>query len=1098
MKHAWEARARELAHLHAVLAARRPALVVLTGAPGMGKTTLLETWAAPRDRARLGGRRRRRLPPAGGDGPSTDERGFRAALLAATCETDDGARRARARATVSRSAGAPPHARSAAQRARPARAVPGPARRLLPEPAVRGVVRGRLPAGAAALRRAPWSSGSRCAVRTASSDYADRVVALGKLAPADVHAALASLGDALRPPLAPHELEVYAQRGPRPRRARQPDARAAAGGRGMSASASSLFDPDSFVDRVAEQALFHRLLRFEDDARVLTIQDGRGRGKSHLLRLLRASVQVRQPGGGGLLRRARRALAVRSVLVHGRGGAGAERVRRDRPARPARGRGAALRSPDGRARRPARARRDRHAWSAGATVAGISVGGDLVINAPPPTSDLALQERLRDEATKAFRRDLRALSAERSVVLLVDAFEASAQELADWIHGLLHERARSGGDKLVLVLAGQRISTATLKLMLGARFARCRALGQRALQLGARPRAGRARRARRPALRRRRRRLPREQARGRPPDRPDGRQHRPVPARGGRVMSLASFIAALDESGDPGPRARRPDRRDRRATASSRCSSRPARCRGASTRRSSACCAGARTTSPATRGCCASSASTRSSSRARPAASSTTTASASLCSRAFATERRDALRELTGRLVAHFEAAHADGARLEEDAARVGRIVQQANFARYRRLAATLETRLLTPLLEAVYQLSLVSSRDALAFLERQLASYEDSGRYTVCRVLIGGARDVVSGLDGRMPTPARCWSGSRTGTGGCSSGWSAPSGPSACSRPLCLGDPARSAAAAGGARRARAGAAAAVPAARGARDVRGGGLGGGGLRRRRAPTATCGWRARRCCSSSRPRRSCSSARRSPLASDPRALVCALTELADAELRCGRRDEALASRAARARPGADGAARRCARRTWRWARSCRPASPRRTRCCWTPSSPRPRRCWPGSATPSRSSGERSSARGSCGSAGSAAGAARRWRAWSTPSCQLGWPTSCARSSRSSAAHSRSRRSATPTRSRTSLDAADAAAGARRPGLALDAAAPARAGARRGRTRRRGRRRARRRRTPLGRLRPRGLGRAGRRPSWRRCSRAPATASAPTR
>jgi hypothetical protein len=105
----------------------------------------------------------------------------------------------------------------------------------------------------------------------------------------------------------------------------------------------------------------------------------------------------------------------------------------------------------------------------GSTVAGLSVGGDLIINAPAGDHDLALQERLRDEATKAFRRDLRELAATRGIVLLVDAFEASTQELADWIHGLLRERL-DDADKLVVVLAGQRISTATLKMMLGARF----------------------------------------------------------------------------------------------------------------------------------------------------------------------------------------------------------------------------------------------------------------------------------------------------------------------------------------------------------------------------------------------------------------------------------------------------------------------------------------------------------------------------------------------------------------------------------------------------------------------------------------------------
>jgi hypothetical protein len=237
----------------------------------------------------------------------------------------------------------------------------------------------------------------------------------------------------------------------------------------MSASASSLFDPDSFVDRVAEQAIFHALLRFEDDARVLTIKDGRGRGKSHLLRLLRHQCMFGNPAVAvsyvaldelspcdpySFAVAAARALsefdgvdlpAMREV----------EERRFDR-------RMGALADLHGRA--------DGGSVAAGAHVAGISVGGDLVINAPAGDHDLALQERLRDEATRAFRRDLRELSAAREVVLLVDAFEASTQELADWIHGLLRERLEEA-DKLVLVLAGQRISTATLKLMLGARFA---------------------------------------------------------------------------------------------------------------------------------------------------------------------------------------------------------------------------------------------------------------------------------------------------------------------------------------------------------------------------------------------------------------------------------------------------------------------------------------------------------------------------------------------------------------------------------------------------------------------------------------------------
>jgi hypothetical protein len=59
------------------------------------------------------------------------------------------------------------------------------------------------------VRRGRGDRGIAVRLAHCLSDRADRVVALGKLAPADVHEALSSLGGALRPPLAPHELEVY-------------------------------------------------------------------------------------------------------------------------------------------------------------------------------------------------------------------------------------------------------------------------------------------------------------------------------------------------------------------------------------------------------------------------------------------------------------------------------------------------------------------------------------------------------------------------------------------------------------------------------------------------------------------------------------------------------------------------------------------------------------------------------------------------------------------------------------------------------------------------------------------------------------------------
>ena len=162
--------------------------------------------------------------------------------------------------------------------------------------------------------------------------------------------------------------------------------------------------------------------------------------------------------------------------------------------------------------------------------------------------------------------------------------------------------------------------------------------------------------------------------------------------------------------------------------------------------------------------------------------------------------------------------------------------------------------------------------------------------------------------------------------------------------------------------------------------------------------------------------------------------MCALTELADAELRCGRRDEALAT----ALRALDLARMQLLEVRsphvalgWSLSACFAEEDPR----CWTPSSPRPRRCWPALATPCRWSGE-----------GSSGAPAAQWAA-------------CARAGGIGARGGRRRVArfggrpggvlvrARRTRVRGGADsealshfavAADAAAGARRPGLALDA------------------------------------------------------------
>jgi tetratricopeptide (TPR) repeat protein len=103
--------------------------------------------------------------------------------------------------------------------------------------------------------------------------------------------------------------------------------------------------------------------------------------------------------------------------------------------------------------------------------------------------------------------------------------------------------------------------------------------------------------------------------------------------------------------------------------------------------------------------------------------------------------------ELTWELVRHYEAMHEKASQAEDDAARVSNLIRHASLDRYRRLADTLEAGLLGPLIEAAYQLSLISPSAALGFVLRQLERYEDRERYGACRALVAAARDLLLDL---------------------------------------------------------------------------------------------------------------------------------------------------------------------------------------------------------------------------------------------------------------------------------------------------------------------------------------------------------------
>jgi tetratricopeptide (TPR) repeat protein len=110
-------------------------------------------------------------------------------------------------------------------------------------------------------------------------------------------------------------------------------------------------------------------------------------------------------------------------------------------------------------------------------------------------------------------------------------------------------------------------------------------------------------------------------------------------------------------------------------------------------------------------------------------------------------ERRGMLEDLTWRLVRHHEETHARAVQAEEDAARVSTIVQEASPARFRQIAAAVETGLSEPLMEAISQLALLSPKSALGFLHDYLESYLDRGRFSTSRALISASRDVVIAL---------------------------------------------------------------------------------------------------------------------------------------------------------------------------------------------------------------------------------------------------------------------------------------------------------------------------------------------------------------
>jgi hypothetical protein len=218
------------------------------------------------------------------------------------------------------------------------------------------------------------------------------------------------------------------------------------------------FDPDAFIDRVNERDLFNRLLRLEGPARVITIKDGKDKGKSELLRLLHFYCEHRDDVPCALV----------ALDEHDHVHEAVHYI-----ARELRAWGIALDS----FREAERRRLDATAPNVSIDIDGtvdadaISGGrqagaivGDINVNAGAIDEDS--QEDLRGQAVEAFAQDLCAAASEKPVVLLFDGFEKSGRELERWLPRFLKARvfdADGRAEKLIVVIAGQTVPTPAMR-----------------------------------------------------------------------------------------------------------------------------------------------------------------------------------------------------------------------------------------------------------------------------------------------------------------------------------------------------------------------------------------------------------------------------------------------------------------------------------------------------------------------------------------------------------------------------------------------------------------------------------------------------------
>jgi hypothetical protein len=236
-----------------------------------------------------------------------------------------------------------------------------------------------------------------------------------------------------------------------------------------------MMHPKDLIDRDAERELFRTLVAYQSRARILTICDRGGRGKSSLLRRLRYNCQyeIKPPVPSCLLELdslSPEPFAFASSLTQGfalRGEDVRKRFAKFNPLDGARTAKDFTPFDDGSSTRWSRNARVMAMASASAVQEGgknigVNVEQAGTVQLPPlPEFTEDQEQRARERCIEALFDDLRTVCATQPMVLLLDGWERCIVSLRDWIfdellgNHVLHPDMNLRPDKLLVVIAGR-------------------------------------------------------------------------------------------------------------------------------------------------------------------------------------------------------------------------------------------------------------------------------------------------------------------------------------------------------------------------------------------------------------------------------------------------------------------------------------------------------------------------------------------------------------------------------------------------------------------------------------------------------------------